>query len=64
MQSNAQTATGSARTKALAALALGALGVVSGDIGTSPLYSVLEPPSEKDTAMDVTSSVPRLSVTV
>ena len=40
MQSNAQTATGSARTKALAALALGALGVVYGDIGTSPLYSV------------------------
>ena len=40
MQANAQTLTGSARTKALAAMALGALGVVYGDIGTSPLYSV------------------------
>jgi len=40
MQANAQTLTGSARSKALAAMALGALGVVYGDIGTSPLYSV------------------------
>ncbi|MBS0516983.1 MAG: potassium transporter Kup [Proteobacteria bacterium] len=40
MLSNAQTLTGSARNKALAALALGALGVVYGDIGTSPLYAV------------------------
>ena len=40
MQPNAQTLTGSARSKALAALALGALGVVYGDIGTSPLYAV------------------------
>jgi KUP system potassium uptake protein len=40
MQPNAQTLTGPARSKALAALALGALGVVYGDIGTSPLYAV------------------------
>ena len=40
MQANAQTLTGSARSKALAAMALGALGVVYGDIGTSPLYAV------------------------
>src|SRR5512147_2968679 len=31
-----------ARGRALAALALGALGVVYGDIGTSPLYSLKE----------------------
>jgi KUP system potassium uptake protein len=40
MQANPQTLSGSSRTKALGALALGALGVVYGDIGTSPLYSV------------------------
>ncbi len=40
MQVHGQTLSDSARTKAFAALALGALGVVYGDIGTSPLYSV------------------------
>ncbi len=30
------------RGKALAALAIGALGVVYGDIGTSPLYAIKE----------------------
>jgi KUP system potassium uptake protein len=40
MQANGQTLIGQAKTKALAAMALGALGVVYGDIGTSPLYSV------------------------
>jgi KUP system potassium uptake protein len=40
MQTNQQPLSGAARKKALAAMALGALGVVYGDIGTSPLYSV------------------------
>jgi KUP system potassium uptake protein len=40
MHTHGQTLTGPARAKALAGMALGALGVVYGDIGTSPLYSV------------------------
>ncbi|MEE8361377.1 MAG: KUP/HAK/KT family potassium transporter, partial [Gemmatimonadales bacterium] len=34
------------RGKALAAMAVGALGVVYGDIGTSPLYAIKEAFSE------------------
>ncbi|MBS0590447.1 MAG: KUP/HAK/KT family potassium transporter, partial [Proteobacteria bacterium] len=40
MQVNTLTSNVTARRKALVGLALGALGVVYGDIGTSPLYSV------------------------
>ena len=40
MRTDAEASLGKKRTPAQAALALGALGVVFGDIGTSPLYTV------------------------
>ena len=42
MSTHVSTSDGGPRGKALAGLALGALGVVYGDIGTSPLYALKE----------------------